>query len=1210
MAGVKWTDNQQDAISARNGTVLVSAAAGSGKTAVLVERVIQIMTDTVSPVDADRLLVVTYTRAAAGEMRERINKRLDEMLAADPFNVHLRRQQMLLAKAQISTIHSFCQSLAKEFFYILDIPADFRIADDTELEILKAAAMNDVIERKYTEGDTDFLKISDMFSTSKSDSALQKLILRLYGFLRSHPFPKRWSDEKCAMYSGAESVSKTHWGGVIRERTKVMVYFAKDIIQRNLKLLGEEPALANHKFGDIIRDDADLIDNVLARTEEGGWDDISKSLELFSRKVTLRAPDKLKDNETKLRIAANRDSVKKIIESLKALYAFSEEQCMADITELAPTVRCMFNVMNEFEEVYSEIKAERKIADYSDLEHWALKLLVKETDNGPVPTDIARLVSSRYDFVMVDEYQDANAIQDTIFKAVSDDDKKLFVVGDVKQSIYRFRQAMPEIFIKRKNRYTLYDRNANRYPSKVILDRNFRSREGITEAVNFVFRNLMSETVGEIAYTDEEKLVFGAKNYSADDAPCVSYHLLSINSTESKNKDQEEAKYIASLITEMMHTQTVTDKKCLRSPTYGDFCILMRSVKNHADAYVDELKACGIPAVCETDESFFDRREIKIILSLLRVIDNPVQDIPLASVLLSPIYGFSEEELAEMRVAHPYGTLYTVLLDAANDNNKKVSEKVKEKAKDFLAKLSKLRKAAASLPTDVLLDRIYTETSLPEIVSAEEEGEYKRKNLRLLLTYAKDYENAGYKGAGGFVRFINKLEENNSDLKCASNGDAAENAVKIMTIHKSKGLEFPICIIAGLTRELNTDTSNEVLLHNELGLGVKRTDKNKMCKYTTMPREAVSMEIKRSELSEELRVLYVALTRAKEKLVLVSGIKAKSKAKGDIESYFEGIIGKLSYDDNAISRYSVSEVKTLGEWIAQCALIHPAHHELRAEFGYTGSFALGSEKPWDIVMINDLKEYYSGLSADTPADKKEDSDEITLSDEEFMLEKQRYADMLKDRLSAVYQHEQLSKIPMKVSASALAHKAVEKRYAALSKPAFMNTEKLTGAARGTAVHAFVQYCNILKARESVQSEIDRLVERGFLTKLQGESVDTEKAERFVNSSLAQRMLDSPMLEREYRFTVEIPASSVDSAIEAPYREERVILQGAIDCMFEENGRMIIVDYKTDKVNDPEKLAEMYKEQLRLYRMAVEQITGKPVEECVLYSFEMSCEVRV
>ncbi len=1200
MADVKWTDNQRSAIDARNGTVLVSAAAGSGKTAVLVERVIEIITDPLSPTDIDRLLVVTFTKAAAGEMKERIQKRLEQMAEENPFDTNLTRQQMLLPKAQISTIHSFCQNLAKEFFYTLDIPADFRIAENQELEIIKNNVLNDVIEQAYADGNTDFLEMADMFSTSKTDRTLQKIILQLYEFLRSYPFPKRWAEEKCAMYNTSGSVFDTQWGRVILERTKVIAEFADNLSKQSVGLLREEPKLDKGKFGDIIRDEADIVSTIVQSVNKESWDDIAKAVSLFADRPRLPTVKDFTDNETKVAIVNNRNTLKDLInKKLGKIYDFTEEDCLNEITELAPIVRSMFDVMHKFEEAYSSVKAERRIADFSDLEHWALKLLVRETDSGIVTTETGKMISERYDHVMVDEYQDANEIQDTIFKAVSGNDKKLFVVGDVKQSIYRFRQAMPEIFIGRKNRYSLYDRNNEHYPAKIILDKNFRSRQGITEAVNFVFRNLMSESVGDIAYSDEEKLVFGAESYGQDTEPCVSYHLLNINSTKSEDKNRGEARYIAVLINKMIGESGKNGERKLQ---FGDFCILMRGVKNSADVYVEELRKHGIQAICETEESLFERREIKIILSLLRVIDNPLQDIPLASVLLSPIFAFSEDELTKMRVDHLHGSLYAVLLAESNNGN--------DKANRFIETLRSLRKAAASLPTDVLLDRIYTETSFPEIVSAEEEGEYKRKNLRLLLQYAKNYENSGYRGVSGFVHFINSLEENDSKLNCAENGESLDNAVRIMTIHKSKGLEFPVCILAGLTNKLNSDTKNEILLHNVLGLGIKHIDKKKMCKYTTMPREAVSMEIKRNELSEELRVLYVALTRAKEKLVLVSTVGSTAKDKNHIDEYFINIMNKLSYDGNAINSYSVSEASELGDWIAMCALIHPAHHELRSEVGYTGSFALGSEKPWDIHMTDDLEEYLGELAS--CAEDKHDTGDVSESDvrDEFELEKQRYSELLKERLSAKYDYRQLSAIPMKVSASALAHKESEKRFAAASKPEFMTKEKLGGAQRGTAVHAFVQYCDIMKARESVQNEIDRLVHSGFLTEIQGSSVDIEKAERFVNSPLADRMLRSPELSREHRFTVEIPASIIDSSLTPPYSDEKVILQGAIDCMFEEDGRIIVVDYKTDRVKDPLKLAEMYKEQLRLYKLAVEQITGKTVGECMLYSFEMSCEIPV
>lgn len=1186
MANVKWTANQQNAINARNGAVLVSAAAGSGKTAVLVERVIDMITDPEHPVDADRFLVVTYTRAAAGEMKDRIGARLDELLKDDPLNENLHRQQLLLGRAQISTIHSFCSDLVREYFYTLDIPSDFRIADDGELTIIKNQAMQNILERKYSEKDDDFENAVEVFSSVRDDTILQGIVLRLYEFLRSHPFPSAWIKEKAAMYDVTKSAEETEWGKTVIDRSKMTAYYLKTLNSISLELLQNEPKLLNSSFGDRIRDDEIFIGYLIDRLENGSWNDIIDILNKFTP-GTLRAPKGFTDHEIKVAVAAYRNVVKDTIGDLKELFIRSNEQCMDDIADLAPVVSKLFEIMELFGEEYSRLKLERSLADFSDLEHWALRLLAENTEDGIKFTEISKEISSRYDYVMVDEYQDANTIQDTIFKAVSDNDRKLFVVGDVKQSIYRFRQAMPEIFIGRKNRYTAYNPNDEIYPAKIILDMNFRSRIGVTEGVNFVFKNLMSESVGDIDYTDEEALVAGAA-YDEDKGNAVSFHLLNLEKSETQDRDIEEAKYIGSLIYKMMSEEEITTKEGKRKPTYGDFCILMRGVTSHAPVFEEVLLKMGIPTVSETSDGFFSQHEIQVMLSLLRIIDNPVQDIPLAAVLLSPIFGFTADELAEFRTKYPTGSLYSLILQENLTGN--------EKTLAFSDTISRLRKIAASVTTDTLLNIIYNKTSYPEIVSASEDGEFKKNNLKLLVQYAKTYENSGYRGVGGFVRFIDRLRENSCDLAAAERKtELSEDAVRIMTIHKSKGLEFPICIVANLNRKFNTDTKNEVLLHNELGLGVRRKDDTLLCRYTTMPREAVALEIRRNEISEELRVLYVALTRAKERLVLIGSSKG-------LEKYVSGVVKKFAYD-KTVSPYTVSSAGCMCDWIIDCLLVHKSGRAIRNLGGYVGDISDESAYGWDVNVIEDLEEYHNNILSGTDTENIGDISETEQTSDNIS-ERTRKENLavIRERLSRVYEYEEMTKIPVKVSASALAERESNLRYSVSAIPGFMRKGGLSGAEKGTAMHTFVQYCDFERARTSLNEEIEKLVERGFLTAVQGDAINRESINNFLNSNLMNRMLSSDMLEREFRFTVEIPAGLADKRLEFPYSEEPIILQGAVDCLFEENGKIIIVDYKTDWGKSKEELTDMYSPQLKLYKLAIEQVMGKIVSQCVIYSF--------
>lgn len=1188
MADVKWTENQQNAINARNGAVLVSAAAGSGKTAVLVERIIDMITDPIKPVDADRFLVVTYTRAAAGEMKERIAARIEELLENDPHNANLHRQQLLLGRASISTIHSFCGDLVREYFYTLDIPGDFRIGEEQELTILKNTAIQNVLERKYSENDAEFENTVEVFSSVRDDRILKDVVLMLYEFLRSHPFPENWIEEKISMYNPNLIAAETEWGKAVLNRAKMSALFIKKLNEVSQKMLAEEEVLNSSSFGDTIRDDGAFIDMLIKRIEDKDWDGIIHHLGTYTAGV-LRAPRGYTDNNVKIAVSDYRKNIKDTIGKISELFFRTNEECMEDIADLAPVVKKLFEIMQLFDEEFSALKKEKALADFSDLEHWALRLLVENTDKGIYPTEIAKIVSARYDYVMVDEYQDANTIQDTIFKAVSDNDRKLFVVGDVKQSIYRFRQAMPEIFIGRKNRYKLYNPQDEAYPAKIILDRNFRSREGITEAVNFVFKNLMSADVGDIDYTDEEKLVAGA-SYDTDRGNAVSFHLLQLEGSKTEDKDTEEARYIGNLIYRMMATETVSDKNGKRKPCFGDFCILLRGAKAHGQTFVEELAKMGIRAFSETSESFFNAHEIQVMLSLLRVIDNPVQDVPLAAVLMSPVFGFTADELARYRVNAPKGTLYSVLLNEVRSGNQKAAE--------FVESLSRMRRVSAQVTTDVMINRIYEETSYPDIVMADEDGEYRRKNLRLLLQYAKNYEQSGYRGLNGFVKFMDRLQANGCDLAAADRQtNIDDNAVHIMTIHKSKGLEYPFCIVANLARKINTDRTNEVLLHNELGIGVRRKDDKNLCRCTTMPREAVALEIRRNEMSEELRVLYVAMTRARERLVLVASVK-------NIEKYLRGVAKKLAYD-GTVSSYTVSSAGQICDWIADCLLVHPSGFALRNKAGYNGTVSNEKTPDWDIVIEEDL----SSLESMAEINDNNPIGQTDIFDVDFEEEGNKTADeilnTLTARLNSNYMYEPMTKIPVKVSASAVAHRQSRQNFIAVSKPQFLKDGKLTDAEKGTALHNFMQYCDFFKALLSVEDEITRLLSEGFITTEQADAIDRDRVNSFLNSRLVQRMLGSKMLEREYRFTVEIPAGVADENLSFPESEELIILQGAVDSIFEEDGNIVIVDYKTDRVSDKLQLAKSYCTQLKLYKLAIEQTTGKRVSQCLIYSFYLN-----
>lgn len=1175
MSARTWTKSQQDAIEARGGTLLVSAAAGSGKTAVLVQRVIERMTDPQNPTDADRLLVVTFTKAAAAEMSGRIAAEIAGLLEADPLNVRLQRQQILLTRAHISTIHSFCSELIRENFYKLGISPDFRILDDSEMKLLRGDAVSAVLEAFYAQNDPDFYALVDAFSSGRDDARMIQTVNTLYDFVRSHPFPSRWLREKAAMYEGEVSASRTVWGRTVLKYAADAVDYCISLTHNSLVLMREDEKIAG-AYGDGFHSDLAGLLALKDAADAGGWDAVSFRCANFGfqRLKPLRGYG---DDPLKNKLSASRKEVQETVKKLAELFGADERECGEEIARIAPLVKKLFEVTEKFGEELDRLKRERRAADFSDLEHYALKLLIRETDGGFAPTEEALEISARFDEVMVDEYQDTNEAQDMIFRAVSQKESNLFMVGDVKQSIYRFRQAMPQIFLRRRAQYPDYDRTKDAYPACVVLDKNFRSRRGVTETVNFVFRQLMSEQTGELDYTKAEELAAGA-DYPPCGEPAAQLDIIDLSASED---DEEmivaESRHIAELIYRMTGDGTaVTDHGRPRPVVYRDICILLRSANRYAHEYARELSSLGIPAWADTAGGFFAAAEVGVAVSLLRVIDNPMQDIPLLSVLMSPIYGFTADDMADIRIPSRSAPLYPALVSAAQGGN--------PRAADFLRDMDAYRTLAATMPSDRLIQAVYDKTGYLNLVQAMPNGELRLANLRLLLEYAKKYEASGYNGLSGFIRFIDRLQKSSADLAPASTISEAANVVKIMSIHRSKGLEFPVCILAGCSRRFNKERG-DVLLHPSLGLGVKLRDDADLCRYTTMPREAVALELDRNEMSEELRVLYVAMTRAKEKLIMVTTVKDAGKTLGKLAA-------RLT-EENRIQPYVVRSVSSISDWLLLCALRHPDGTRLRDLACALPGITVGSEEPWTVNLIYPPKE---DVAVRQP-------EEVLPAQPDRALEEEISAAM-----DYVYPYAALKGIQAKVAASDLAAREFSAQYAAVSRPAFLGKTGLTPAERGTALHTYMQFADYEKAREAPESELERLVAQGFLTAEQGNAVDLAHVRTFFQSALAKRIFASENVLREYRFTVEITAGDVRPGLPDELKGQPVVLQGVVDCAFEENGKLVIVDYKTDRTNHPSELWERYHAQLALYRLAMEQCTGKKVAGCLLYSFSLNCEI--
>lgn len=1175
MAERKWTPDQQNAIEARGGTLLVSAAAGSGKTAVLVERVIQRLLDPVNGCDADRLLVVTFTKAAAAEMRERISAAISARRSAQPDDARLLRQQMLLPCASICTIDSFCNDLVRENFHRLDLSPDYKILDAGELTLLRGEAMDAVMEEFYQENSPAFTELLELVRKGRDDAELTDTVYRLYDYTQAYPFPEEWIKKARTLCRTGLPEADNPWMAEIRAYIREALSFAQLTTQGALNLLESEPALLE-KYAPAFRSDLNALSHIQDALDNDGWDALCEAMESIQFVRLPNAPKDYTDSPVKAAARESRDRVKDTVKKMQEALCANTAENEEDMAYLAPLLNKLFDLTLRFSAKFAQLKKEKHAADFSDIEHLALSLLIERQDGRIFRSPLAEELSERYAEILVDEYQDTNEAQDLLFRMLSHNEKNLFLVGDVKQSIYRFRQAMPEIFLNRRDALAPYKKD--HYPARITLGRNFRSRKGVTGMVNFLFRQLMSKSLGEMEYTKEEELV-PAASYPESQEPDCELHLLDAGDKGDNSAAVYEARYIAARINQMLREGlTVQDNGKTRPARRKDFCILLRSVKGKADVYVQELARCGVPAWAELSGGFFDTAEIRTMLSLMRILDNPLQDVPLLSVLFSPIYGFTPDEAAALREIKKHTPLYRCMAQAAKQGD--------QKCEAFLSQLSFLRRLSATLPAESLLRRIYEETGYPALVQAMGGAEQRAANLQLLLSYAAKYEAAGHQGLTGFIRFIDRLEEQQAQLSAASAVSESADVVRVMSIHKSKGLEFPVCILANCAGAFNQSGRNQrLLLHAKLGAGLMRRDGETLRLFSTIPHTAVRLASERSELSEELRVLYVALTRAREKLLLVMTVKNPEKKLSALASAFDG--------QSAVPPFAVRNAKSYGDWLLTAALRHPDAAPLRA---------LLPEQ--EIPLLNadfSLRTVICPAPAETEAAEATDVQELP-PDPALEAEIRR-------RVEYEYPYAALSRSVAKRAASSLGEQELQFSMIGVSRPSFLEKEGLSPAERGTALHKFMQFSDYRRAGEDPDAEVARLVEKGFLSEAEGKAVDRKRVAAFFQSTLAKRMLQSDTLLREYKFTFFLPAGECDDGLPDSVAQEKVLVQGIADCVFVENGKLIIVDYKTDRIAHEDALVERYRAQLSVYRRALAECIGLPVGQTLLYSFHLGKEIE-
>ena len=1162
-----WNPDQLSAISSFGGNILVSAAAGSGKTAVLVERVIRMLTDKENPVDADRLLIVTFTKLAAAEMRSRINAELSRLFAENPNDPALSRQLLLMERAHIGTIHSFCSEVVRENTSLLGLMPDPSIADDDEAADLSFAALEETIEEYYSKGDEVFLELSETLGGGRSDSGLSDAVLTLYRFISALPHYEDWLFGKLSMYDPSVPVGSSPWGKVLFENAKSSLIHYKKLAEYmkgycHLKLC--EP------YEQMFGDDVLVLQRLIDRCEERDWN--AFGMLLFEPGFMKKPRTKDLDDDFKKYIDSFRkeyygsEGIKK---KLYPDFSVSEEEFREDITDLYPKIECLFKLTLDYDKRFKELKKQKRLLDYTDLEQYTLSVLTEKDQSGNyVPTAAAKDIASRFDHFLIDECQDINKVQDTIFNTISSGEN-LFFVGDVKQSIYRFRQAMPSLFLEKRLCWPVLGEEKN-FPATIILGRNYRSRKNIADAVNFIFGNIMTAESAEIEYDESEMLIPAA---AFPESSSVRNEFLLIDGKTDSTKS--EAAAVANRIKEMVEKgETVSENGILRPVRYSDICILLRAAKGKAEVFLSALRNLGINCRSENDKGFLSRPEIAAVIDVLKAVDNPLLDIPLAGAMLSEMFLFTPDELAEIRFENKKIPLYSSVKNAAENGN--------EKAKNFLFVLDSLRKAASYERSDSVIEKLYEITSFPQVMQSSGEGSLRLANLRLLIKYASDREKAGAHGLSSFIRFINRLEERESDLKPAGSTGNGGNCVRIMSVHGSKGLEFPVVFLCGTARQFFSDKTNQTLLHPELGFACPRRDPETGGRFPTVPQLALKRELRKYNLSEEMRILYVALTRPKENLIITCCKKNPEKLL--LSAAQDARLGEK------LDAFSVSSATSLSDWILSALLRHPDASEFREIAGLEEKYVIPDETRWKFSIIGD---------EDFSSEKEtEEEQETAFADEELYK-------VLIERENWKYPFAASEKIPAKAGVSSLTHGEMHKKLLFSAKPVGGN---LSGADRGTALHTFMQFCDFEKAKADPKAEISRLFEKRFITEKQAEVISPEKVKTFFESELYRRIEKSPEVFRELRFLRGLPALEIGYEGASP--EDKITVQGVADCVFEENGKYIVVDYKTDFVENIEELRERYSAQLNMYKRLLSESLGKEVVSAIIWSFHFGKELEV
>lgn len=1125
-------------------------------------------------------------------MREKILEAIYKKIEENPEDENLQKQVILLNKASISTIHSFCLDVIKNNFYEIDVSANTRIADDSEILLLQQEVIDDLFEEKYEEEDSNFIKLIKTYTKYNQDEVLKDLILRVYSYIQASPFPEEWLEEQIEKLNieDGTNFSDTVWGKIITENANQILEDSILKLQNIRTKMTRFPEL--DKFTAKIEDDIDKYTYIQNNLSD--WDTAVEAINTLKNATWIK--DQKITNDLKDEAKDVRESTKDEFKKVKKLMNCSSEEAVQDIKYMYPILKMLKDLILEFSQKFYQRKREKNIMDFSDMEHLALKILVKKDENGNiVKSEIAKKYENKFEEIAIDEYQDSNLVQEYILTSVSRGNN-IFMVGDVKQSIYKFRQARPKLFLDKYDNYKLDPVNGE--DRKIQLFKNFRSRSNILDFTNLVFEDIMSRELGNIEYNQDEYLNLGAnfeeiqnQDYKTElEILDLSEENDDIWKTDEEETEEEqekvedvvlEARFVARKIKELIDSKyQIIDKKTgRRDIQYKDIAILLRTSSGVANVYEKEISELEIPVYSDSSSQYLQSVEIETIMSLLRIINNPMQDIPLVTVMRSPIGNFTDNELIEIRMVDRNSSFYEALLKSDL-----------EKAHRFLSLLKELREDEEYMTLDEWIWNIYTKTGYMNYVNLMPNGALRVSNLRMLFERAKQYEEASFKGLYNFINFIDKIKFNQEDLKAAKIIGENENVVRIMTIHKSKGLEFPVVILAGVGKQFNfRDLNGKILLDQDLGMGPQYIDSDRYIEFKTLAKKALAIKAKNEAISEEMRILYVALTRAKEKLIIVGRQKDVNKKMSEKQKLLE-IYSTI--DDNKINPYLLQKYKTYLDWLELIYLKE----------------GVANTKNLFTVNINKREKTSVKIENEVEDISKKIIEESNKNNDEQEKEK------IKEILNWQYKHQSIEGIPTKTSVSKLKEKR-EQEVQITQEPKFINEEaktKLTGAQKGTLIHLCLQKMKETEEYnlEKITELIEELKDKEIITEIEVQNIDKEKLLEYTNSQLWTELKQAKEIHKEHPFYINIKASRIYNQINKEDDEE-ILVQGVIDLFFiDKDDKLILVDYKTDYVQNENELVEKYKGQLDLYKEALEQSLDKKVDKMCIYSVYLNKLIEI